>query len=90
MIVEAKIPGTTPMMQVKLRFNKEIEDYVVHHKNIEKGLQSIGSCDYSITRFTPPFGKFVLLRYITKSFPLQLPFSLKATYNVNKVYYCYR
>ncbi|CDW86649.1 dehydrogenase reductase sdr family member 4 [Stylonychia lemnae] len=83
--VETKLPGSKPKIQIKCRFNKDIEDYQCHRQCENRELQNLGNHEYSITSFTPPFGKFTLLQYACKPFKTALPFQMKANYTVNQL-----
>ena len=64
--IEAKLPGTSPHINVKLRLNKEVDDLVTHRYCKSKGVESIGNSEFVIASITPGFGKFTLLKYFTK------------------------
>ena len=68
--MNAQVPGTKAVMSVKVRYNQEIDDIAFNNQCQTKGVETIGNLEYSTANFTPPFGKFVLQKYITKSFSL--------------------
>eukprot|EP00347_Sterkiella_histriomuscorum_P011734 403371311 len=78
--VDTRIQGGKVKLGISCRFNQELDDYVIHKSCDNKQLTSVGNHEFSHVQFTPPQGKFNLLKYTTKPYPIQLPFNLKANY----------